>query len=136
LDGKNRRRDTQMYIIDFRHSLNLLDIRWTGTFTDEIIADYARLLKRQFREEGFRPGYLLRMDMTHSAVQTQDAVASFGRHLGDFPKARRIAIVTPSRIAHMQVRRVMTQPYLQIFATPEPALDWLLAPTDSPLAMA
>lgn len=116
-----------MYIIDFRHEMNLLDIKWTGTFTGEEIADYARILKRQFVEEGFQPGYLLRMDMTDSAVQTQDAVQSFGRNLGDFPKARRIAIVTSSVIARMQVRRVMTQPYLRIFALAEPALEWLLA---------
>ncbi|WP_375194601.1 STAS/SEC14 domain-containing protein [Sphingobium sp.] len=116
-----------MYLIDFRHDLNLLDIKWTGTFTDQVIAEYARLLKRQFIEEGFKPGYLLRMDMTGSAVQTQDAVESFGRNLGDFPLARRIAIVTPSVIARMQVRRVMTQPYLRIFDLADPALAWLLA---------
>ncbi|PNQ01457.1 hypothetical protein [Sphingobium sp. SA916] len=115
-----------MYIIDFRHDLNLLDIRWRGIFTDGAIAEYARILKRQFVEQGFQPGYLLRMDMTDSAVQTQDAVASFGRHLADFPKARRIAIVTPSAIASMQVRRVMTQPYLRIFPWAEQALEWLL----------
>ncbi|WP_176590927.1 STAS/SEC14 domain-containing protein [Sphingobium sp. EM0848] len=121
-----------MYVIDFRHDLNLLDIRWKGIFTDEIIADYARLLKRQFIEQGFQPGYLLRMDMTDSAVQTQDAVGAFGRNLGDFPKARRIAIVTPSVIARMQVRRVMTQPYLRIFSLAEPALEWLLAEAVEP----
>lgn len=116
-----------MYLIDFRHDLNLLDIRWTGLFTDEIIAEYARILKRQFVEQGFKPGYLLRMDMTESAVQSQYGGESFGRYLGDFPKARRIAIVTPSVIARMQVRRVMTQPYLRIFPLARPALDWLLA---------
>jgi len=115
-----------MYHIDFRHDLNLLDIKWSGTFTDEGIAEYARILKQQFVDEGFQPGYLLRMDMSDSAVQTQEAVESFGRNLGDFPRASRIAIVTPSVIARMQVRRVMTQPYLRIFPLPEPALAWLL----------
>jgi hypothetical protein len=119
-----------MYLIDFRHDLNLLDIKWTGIFTDQAVAEYARLLKRQFIEEGFQPGYLLRMDMSGSAVQTQDAVESFGRNLGDFPLARRIAIVTPSIIARMQVRRVMTQPYLRIFDLAGPALAWLLAEQD------
>ncbi|WP_242122748.1 STAS/SEC14 domain-containing protein [Sphingobium sp. Sx8-8] len=116
-----------MYLIDFRHELNLLDIKWTGTFTDRAIADYARLLKRRFLEEAFQPGYLLRMDMSDSAVQTREALDSFARNLGDFPKARRIAIVTPSVIARMQVRRIMTQPYLRIFDLPDPALRWLLA---------
>lgn len=121
-----------MYVIDFRQDLNLLDISWTGIFTDEGLADYARDLKRQFVEQGFQPGYLLRMDLTDSAVQTQEAVASFRSNLGDFPKARRIAIVTPSVIVRMQVRRVMTQPYLRIFALAEPALQWLLADEMAP----
>lgn len=121
-----------MYVIDFRQDMNLLDISWTGIFTDEGLADYARDLKRQFVEQGFQPGYLLRMDLTDSAVQTQEAVASFRSNLGDFPKARRIAIVTPSVIVRMQVRRVMTQPYLRIFALAEPALQWLLADEMAP----
>lgn len=112
-----------MYSIAFQHDLNLLDIAWSASFTDEAIAHYARHLKRQFIEEGFKPGYLLRMDMTASAVQPQAAVESFGRNLSDFPKARRIAVVTASAIARMQVRRVMTQPYLRIFSGADQALE-------------
>lgn len=52
-----------MYVIDFRHDLNLLDIKWIGTFTDDAIAEYAQRLKQQFADQGFQPGYLLRIDM-------------------------------------------------------------------------
>lgn len=116
-----------MYVIDFRHELNLLDIIWKGPFTVESMADYACVLRMRFFEEGYRPGYLLRQDLTGSAIQTQDVVVAFAQCFADFPKAARIAIVTPSTIARMQVRRVMTQPYLRIFDLAEPALDWLLA---------
>jgi hypothetical protein len=117
-----------MYEIRFRHDINLLDIAWHGLFDGATVAAYARECKARFAAEGFRPGYLLRMDMSGSAVQPQAALAAFREHLGEgrFPRASRIAIVTPSAIAKLQVRREMTQSYLRIFDMPEPALDWLL----------
>jgi hypothetical protein len=117
-----------MYDIRFRHDIDLLDIAWHGQFTSEGVAAYAREVKARFVTEGFVPGYLLRMDMSGSAVQPQDAVAAFREHLGDglFPRASRIAIVTPSIIATMQVRREMTQDYMRIFAQADEALAWLL----------
>ncbi|WP_341897351.1 hypothetical protein [Sphingobium sp. YR657] len=72
-----------MYDIRFRHDINLLDIAWHGQFTSEGVAAYAREVKARFVAEGFVPGYLLRMDMSGSAVQPQDAVAAFREHLGD-----------------------------------------------------
>ena len=120
-----------MYRIDFRHDLNLLDISWGKLFTAEEVAAYARECKDRFRTEGFRPGYLLRMDMCESAVQPQEAVMSFREHLGDFPKARRIAIVTASAIARLQVKREMTQPYLRIFDDADAALAWLVEPEEA-----
>lgn len=115
-----------MYSIRFRPELNLLDIAWSVQFTPDEVAQYAQHLKARFVAEGFRPGYRLRMDMSDSAVQPQEALAAFQANMSDFPKASRIAIVTPSAIARMQVRRIMTQPYLRIFAEAGPALDWLL----------
>ena len=58
--------------------------------------------------------------------QAQEAVRAFRRHFAGFPQASRIAVVTESAIARMQVRREMTQPYLRIFARAESALAWLL----------
>lgn len=122
-----------MYDINFRHDINLLDIAWHGQFTGEGVAAYAREVKARFVAEGFAPGYLLRMDMSGSAVQPQEAVAAFREHLGDglFPRASRIAIVTPSIIATMQVRREMTQDYMRIFTQAEEALGWLLESADA-----
>jgi len=114
-----------MYTIAFRHDLNLLDICWTGLFTPGAVDAYATELVARFAREGFRPGYLLRMDMTDSAVQPVQAATLINRRLGDFPRATRIAIVTRSAIARLQVRRFMTQPYLRIFDDAAAVLDWL-----------
>lgn len=118
-----------MYDVQFRPDLNLLDIAWSAQFAADDVASYAHALKARFVAEGFRSGYRLRMDMSDSAVQPQIALPAIKAHLGDFPKASRIAVVTPSTIAQMQVRRIMTQPYLRIFADAQPALNWLLENT-------
>jgi len=115
-----------MYRVAFRKDLNLLDIEWLAMFEPDRVGDYARKLRDQFDAEGFAPGYLLRMDMRQSGVQAQDAVQAFRRHFAGFPAASRIAIVTESAIARMQIRREMTQPYLRIFERAESALTWLL----------
>lgn len=115
-----------MYEYSFRHDLNLLDIAWKGAFTPDIVRRYAHELIRRFWDEGFMPGYLLRIDMSESAAQPREALPTFAQELGDFPKASRIAIITPSAVASLQVKRVMTQPYLRIFASADESMDWLL----------
>lgn len=115
-----------MYRVAFRKDLNLLDIQWLAMFEPDGVGDYARKLRDQFDAEGFVPGYLLRMDMSRSGVQGQDAVRAFRRHFAGFPAASRIAIITESAITRMQIRREMTQPYLRIFARAESGLTWLL----------
>jgi hypothetical protein len=116
-----------MYTIDFRPELNLLDISWRATFTPGAVVTYARALRAEVERCGLRPGYKLRMDMRRSAVQPQDALAVFAEQFADFPKASRIAVVTPSTLAGMQVKRVMTQAYMRVFRTAPEALHWLTA---------
>lgn len=114
------------YSIVFRHDINLMDVVWNRFFAAEDVAPYAAECWRRFEAEGFRPGYLLRMDMRASAVQPQDALAMFRTHFDGFPRARRIAVVTASQIARMQVKREMTQPYMRLFDGAGEALDWLM----------
>jgi hypothetical protein len=116
-----------MYVIECSRDLNLIDIRWTGLFDQPTVDAYAAELIRRFREEGFRPGYRLRMDMSGTSVQPVHAAEAINRRLGNFPRASRIAIVTGSAITRMQVRRYMAQPYLRIFDSPADALAWLVA---------
>lgn len=114
------------YSIHFDHGIGLMDVAWHRFFAADDVGPYADECKARFLAEGFQPGYLLRMDMSASAVQPQDAVAMFRTHFDGFPRARRIAVVTTSAIARLQVRREMTQPYMQIFDTADAAMKWLL----------
>jgi hypothetical protein len=114
-----------MYSYQFNRALNLLDIRWMGLFNRKLVATYAAALREGFLESGFAPGYLLRMDMRDSVVQSQEGLAAFRDEFIDFPKAARIAVVTESTILRLQIRREMPQSYLRVVATPEAALDWL-----------
>jgi hypothetical protein len=115
-----------VYTINYRPELKLLDIAWHGVFRPDVVADYAQAVWDRFRAEGLKPGeYKLRMDMSESAVQTQEALGVFRDVFKGFPRASRIAIVTPSAIAKLQVRREMTQPYLRLFETAEESLAWL-----------
>lgn len=118
-----------MYAYEFRHDINLLDICWHSALAPALVRDYARELKDCFVAEGFAPGYLLRMDMSAAAAQTRDALPVFEEAFRDFPKARRIAVITPRAITRLQVKRVMTQPYLRIFADADEGLAWLLGRT-------
>lgn len=120
-----------MYAFQFRHDINLLDIQWTGHFTPEVATRYARELVDAFRRSGFRPGYRLRIDMSAIQVQPRDAVMTIHEALGDFPRASRIAMVNGSAVGRQQIRRLMTQPYLQVFDPAEDSLAWLTAPDDA-----
>jgi hypothetical protein len=115
-----------VYDYHYDTARNVLDISWQGMFDPAGVRDYAELLKREFVRHGFRPGYRLRMDMSDSAVQPQTVLATFREVFADFPKASRIAVVTQSAIARLQIQREMTQPYLRIFDSRDTALDWLL----------
>lgn len=122
-----------MYSIVFRHDLNLIDIHWSGLFDQPSVDAYADELVRRFHDEGFVPGYRLRMDMSGTSVQPIDAAQAINRRLGTFHRASRIAIVTTSAITRLQVRRFMHQPYLRIFDSADSALDWLVSPDDATL---
>lgn len=116
-----------MYSIRFDAEHDVLDIIWGVQFSPAAVAAYAADLRQQFGAQGFRPGYRLRIDMSLSAIQTQAAIESFAQAFVGFPLASRIAIVTPSALAALQVRRVMRQPYLQVFRRADQAWDWLVA---------
>ena len=114
-----------MYAIAFDHDRNLVDIRWTGLFDGPTVTAYADELNRRFLAEGVKPGYRLVMDMRGCTVQSTDTATAIHGRPGAFPRACRIAIVTTSASARLQVRRFMTQPYLRILDTLADARMWL-----------
>jgi hypothetical protein len=116
-----------MYALDFDRGFDLLDVRWSGLFCPREVTRYAAKVWRRFEEMAFAPGYLLRIDMAEAGVQSQESLAAFRREFAGFPPATRIAVVTQSKLAALQVLREMRQPYLEVAATADAALDWLIA---------
>ncbi|WP_343528616.1 STAS/SEC14 domain-containing protein [Sphingomonas sp.] len=120
-----------MYAIDFRHDLNMLDVRWTGLFTPPVALRYAREVIDGFRRSGFQPGYLLRIDMSAIIVQPHDGLMTLHEALRNYPRASRIAMVTRSALGRQQIRRLMHQPYLRIFDDADLAFAWLTEPAEA-----
>lgn len=114
------------YSIAFHPELDLCDIHWTRLFTPDMAELYATDLTGRFVAAGFSPGYRLRIAMSACLVQPRDAALAINTRLSDFPKASRIAVVVGSTLQRMQVRRFMSQPYLQIFDDRNASYRWLL----------
>ncbi|MFD1787711.1 STAS/SEC14 domain-containing protein [Sphingomonas floccifaciens] len=74
------------------------------------------------------PGHLVRMDMGDDPVQTAEVVSYMDQRVRDFPIPGRIAVVTSSAIARLQVRRVVysIDGNRRLFEDPTAALAWLL----------
>lgn len=115
-----------MYAIETDPTRNLIAVRLGGLMTVAEIASYFTELRRRFIEDRFRPGYRILIDVTACTAQTQDMLTAMGQHMATFPKAGRIAMVTESSVARLQIRRLMTQSYASVFATVDEATDWLL----------
>lgn len=113
-----------MYSLEFDQATHLLAIRWHRIFTPDDVARYTQDVMRRFLAERFRPGYRLLIDMSACGAQTQVSLAAFAHHMRLFPKASRIAIVAVAPVLRTQVRRVMTQPYLQLFDDARAARTW------------
>lgn len=116
-----------MYDVSFDQETQLLAIRWHRIFTPEEVVAYTRDVMRQFLAAHFRPGYRLLIDMSACGPQPQDTLAALAQHMAPFPKASRIAIVAVGAVLRAQVRRVMTQPYLQLFDDAGAARGWVVS---------
>lgn len=116
-----------MYTIRYLPELNLLDITWSGLFTADGMAEYAKDCRACWKREGFKDGYRLRVVLSDGQPLPQDTLTVLAGAFTDFPKSGRTAMVTESAIARLQIRRAMMEPHMQIFETPEAALDWLMA---------
>ncbi len=116
-----------MYDVSFDHDAQLLAIRWHRIFTPDEVVTYTRDVMRRFLVEGFRPGYRLLIDMSGCGPQPQETLAALAQHMGPFPKASRIAVVAVGAVLRGQVRRVMTQPYMQLFDDAAAARGWVVS---------
>lgn len=117
-----------MYAIRYQANVNLLDVTWTGLFRASDMTDYARDCRACRTSAGFTDGFRLRIVLSDDQPLPQEALAVLASAFDDFPKPSRLAWVTASSIARLQIKRAMMWPYTRIFETPEAAMEWLIEP--------
>lgn len=114
-----------MYSIDVSASKNLIDVTLAGFLSVEEVQCYGADLTAAFRQHQMKPGYRMRIDTSGCSAQLQEVLGAFQQHVATFPKASRIAVVNNGALTGMQLKRVLSQPYMRIFAAPDEALAWL-----------
>jgi hypothetical protein len=119
-----------MYQITFTPSQQLISVKLGGLFGTVEIGHYIKDLRHEFLQHRYKAGYLMLIDTTDCAIQPQEVLGALQEHMATFPKAGRIAVVTGSSLARMQVRRVMKQPYMRIVDTSAAGMKWLLTGED------
>lgn len=117
-----------MYTIQYRRDINLLDIAWSGLFTPDDMAKYAEDCRACWTREHLEDGYRLRIILSDGKPLPKETLPVLADAFTDFPVSSRTAMVTTSAVARMQIRRTMMVPRMQIFDTPEAALEWLMSP--------
>lgn len=120
------------YTVRFRPELHLLDTVLHNVLTLPQAEAYMDERARGYAEHGFRAGHLMRMNMGEHPAQASDVVAYMLDRVRDFPIPGKIAVVTSSAIAALQVRRAVypIDGNRRTFADPAAALAWLLEPID------
>lgn len=115
-------------------SHDILEVVLSGFFDAAEAEQYLRQVKASFLRHAITPGYLMLIDCTECSFQSQAVLSVFAAHIPTFPKARRIAVATGSALVQLQVKRVMTQSYLRIFAHRADAHSWLFSKGDEKAA--
>jgi len=109
----------------------LLILELSGFFTVEEVAAFAAARDTALATLGTPPNrHVTLCDVSECKIQPQDIVETFRAMLID-PKvaAARLAIVTGSSLARMQVRRLVDRPNLAFFTARREAERWLFAET-------
>lgn len=118
--------EADMFTVAFDPARHLVQATLEGFLDPAEVARYAATVEPVVRRAARAPtGYVILLDLSGCAIQTQEVVAAFQKHVGGVPAARRCAIVTGSSAIRMQVRRVAHGPSRRVFADRAAALDWL-----------
>jgi hypothetical protein len=117
---------------------DLIRITLAGFFDERSIADFLEARRRAHAQLRCGPNQHLTIADTRAiAIQTQDMVARWGGILADPAyRSRRLAFVTASTLARMQLQRAIGSRDAQVFTDPAEAEAWLFAPGPAAAAAA
>ena len=116
------------YTVQFRPDINLLDTVLHSVLTLPQAEAYMNERQAGYAAHRFGPGHLMRMDMGNYPAQSREIVDYMDRRVREFPVPGRIAVVTTSSIARLQVQRMVfpLDGNRRIFDDRDTALAWLL----------
>lgn len=117
------------YSITADPARDLIRIKLTGMFNDDSIAGF--LAARRIAHAQLRCGpnqHVTIADTREIAIQTQDMVTRWGAILADPSyRSRRLAFVTASTLARMQLQRAIGSRTAQVFTDMAEAEAWILS---------
>lgn len=119
---------TASYLIDVDQRHCLVRMHLAGFFTAADVEGFTRDQQAAYARLGERVGrHLTLVDVSECKIQTQDVVEAFRRLLTDPARmSRRIAFVTGSSPARMQIRRLIARDSAKFFEATSAAEHWLL----------
>jgi hypothetical protein len=108
---------------------DLIRITLAGFFDENTIADFLEARRHAHAQLRCGPNrHLTLADTRAIAIQTQDMVARWGGILADpAHRSRRLAFVTGSSLARMQLQRAIGSRTAQVFTDEREAMAWLFA---------
>lgn len=109
---------------------DLIRIHLAGFLTQDGVTAFFKARNAAHRELRCGPNqHITIADVRGMAVQAQELVHRFQSMLADPAyRSRRLAIVTPSSLARMQVQRAAGNPHARFFTDPDEAEAWALEP--------
>jgi hypothetical protein len=121
--------DTRIaYVIDAKD--RRLYVRLTGLWSDQVFIDFLRDFRAAMRKLASSKGErAVLCDATAWPVQPQRIATQFSELISaPFGSSTRMALVCPSALLAMQVRRVAARPTMRIFPSIPEAMHWLATP--------
>ncbi|WP_106514052.1 hypothetical protein [Allosphingosinicella deserti] len=118
-----------MYRIHVDAARSIVEVTLGGLMSVAEVDTYIADLKQEFIAHGLRD-YAMIIDVCACPIQPQEMIRRMGEHMATMPKARALAVVTGSSLARMQIRRLFTQSYARIVATPADARAWVVSGTE------
>lgn len=114
-----------MFEFTIDKSRGLVSARVWGFWDQATAKTYAVRHLDAVRTLGLAAGeHLVLADFEEFAIQTQETVSGIQRLIDD-NKARRIALVAPSALSRLQVRRLLVRSNVRVFSDLASAENWL-----------